>query len=270
MTMRVWYQSMVPFGDLRGYRDALQAHAAAVASPGTEVVLNGASEHLFAGRVPAELFKYPYAKHVIQTEVLDFVHDAEAKGFDAIVLGSFSEPFLQQARGLVDIPVVSMPEAALLASCSLAPTFALITLSPKSVHRVRELVARHKLEGRISGVLPLPNPVTERELNGFLDHPEPLIRDFEEAANAAIAEGADLVIPAEGVFNEVLFRHGIHRVGEVPVMDCVGNSLLYAEFLVNLRRRANITVGRQWAYAKPEPRLIQELRDLTGASSGRS
>lgn len=270
MSMRIWYQSMVPFGDLGNYRQALTAHAEVMASPGTEVEFNGASDHLFAGRVPAELFRYAYAKHIIQAEILEFVYQAEAKGFDAIVLGSFSEPFLQQARGLVDIPVVSMPEAAMLASCSLAQSFALITLSPKSVKRVRELVTRHKLEQRVSGVLCLPNAVTERELNDYLTHPDPLIRDFEEAADAAIAGGADAVIPAEGVFNEVLFKHGIHRVGDVPVMDCVGVSILYAEFLVNLRRRANITVGRQWAYARPERDLLDELRRVANTSATRS
>ncbi len=257
--MRIWYQSLAPLYGLKSYVEALESHVARI-SPDTEVRFNGASERFYGTLVPQDIVKYPYAKHVVQREALEFCWQAEQEGYDAIILGSFSEPYLQEARSLVDIPVVSMPESTLLTSCSLAPSFALITLSPKSVLRVRALIARHKLESRVSGVYAMPHVWGERELDDALVEPAALIADFEASAGQAVAEGADLVIPAEGVFNEVLFKNGLSRFQDVPVMDCVGTSLLHAEMMVKLRQRAGITVGRQWSYAKPEPEMLAEIR----------
>lgn len=258
--MRIWYQSMAPLYSLGAYVEALEAHAAKVASEGTEVVFNGASERFYGKLQPQDVVKYPYAKHVVQREALEFCWQAEQQGFDAVILGSFSEPFLVEARALVDIPVISMPESTLLASCSLAPAFALVTLSAKSAVRNRALVARHKLEGRVSGYYPMPSAWGEAELDEALREPAKLVADFEVSAAAAVAAGADLLIPAEGVFNEVLFKNGIARFQDTPVMDCVGAALLAAEMLVNLRRRAGISVGRQWAYAKPGAEMLADIR----------
>jgi len=71
-----------------------------------------------------------------------------------------------------------------------------------------------------------------------------------------------LVIPAEGVLNEVLFWEGVQSIGDATVMDCVGASLLYAELLVDLKRRVGIGVGRRWLYATPPPDLLKTLDAL--------
>ena len=262
--MRIWYQSMAPLYSLGAYLEALQAHAAAVCSEGTEVVFNGASEHLYGTMIPQDIVRYPYAKHVVQREALEFCWQAEQQGFDAIVLGSFSEPYLTEARSLVEIPVVSMPESTLLVACSLAPRFALVALSQRSAVRNRALVSRHGLEGRLTGVHALPSPWGESELNEALEAPDRLVADFEAAATKAVAEGADLLVPAEGVFNEVLFKHGVRRFQDATVIDCVGTSLLYAELLVNLARRVGIGVGRAWAYARPPAEMLTQIRKHAG------
>ena len=44
---------------------------------------------------------------------------AEREGYDAFVLGSFSEPFLREIRSAVDIPVASVVESSVLVGCSL-------------------------------------------------------------------------------------------------------------------------------------------------------
>lgn len=266
--MRLWYQSTVPLGHLPRYRAALEAHFARVASPGTEVVVRGATDARFGGRVPADLFNFPYAKHVIQSEMLVFCETAEREGYDAFILGSFSEPYLTEARSLVNIPVVSMPEAALLTSCALAPRFALVSLSPRSARRVRALVVQHGLSSRVTEVVPLPDAPGERELEAALEAPEALVAAFETVGRQAIANGADLILPAEGVFNEVLAGQGLSRLDRVPVMDCVGAVILQAELMVNLRQRMGLTVGREWAYARPEAEVLAEVRALAAGLAG--
>ena len=42
---------------------------------------------------------------------------------------------------------------------------------------------------------------------------------FKKAAEKAISEGADVIVPGEGPMNVFLATHGISRIGDVPVID---------------------------------------------------
>lgn len=257
--MKLWYQSLAPLGHLPAYVAALEAHAARACSPGTSVRFNGASEAPYRHYTPQDLMHIPYLKHRFQGEAIDFARQAQDEGYDAFILGSFSEPFLAECRSLLDIPVVSMPEAALLLACSLAERFAMVTLGPGSNQRVYKLVQRHGLGGRVTGYHPFLKPVDEAELDAALSDPAPLIARFREVAEPAVAQGADLVVPAEGVLNEVLFANGVSRLGNACVMDCVGAGLLQAEMLVHARSRLGLSVGRRWAWPQASAELLREL-----------
>jgi len=97
-----------------------------------------------------------------------------------------------------------------------------------------------------------------------------LIEGFTAVARRAIAEGADLVIPAEGVLNEVLQVHGVREIEGATVMDCVGAAFLQAELQVNAQRRLRLSVGRRWAYPRPPPEILARLHEAHRALAGRS
>lgn len=256
---RIWYQSMAPLGHLPAYVAALKSHAARACSADVEVHFNGASEALYGSLPPADVLKYPYAKLVVQSEIIEFCRRAEREGFDAVILASFSDPFLPEIRSLLDIPVVSMPEASMLAACSLAEQFALIALGPEGARRARSTVRRHGLESRLAGVFHVAKTVTENDLEAAFEAPAAVIENFTAAAEQAVRAGADAVIAAEGVLNEVLFANGVRRVANATVVDCVGTALLYAEFLAGLKKRLGMGVGRRWTYATPPPELLAQI-----------
>src|SRR5262245_48908375 len=114
MGIRIWYQNATQLGELTNYAAALREHTSKVCPAGVEVVFNGVNEARYEGRMPAEILRYPYAKLVLQAEMVDFVRRAEAEGFDAVILGSFSDPLLPECRSMVNIPVVSLAESSLL------------------------------------------------------------------------------------------------------------------------------------------------------------
>src|SRR3954462_9511146 len=91
MTMRLWYQSMTPFEHLANYRAALEERAAKVCSPGVDVSFGGMPPELYRNRTPADVLKYPYGKLMGQLEVIEICRRRESEGFDAVILGSFSE-----------------------------------------------------------------------------------------------------------------------------------------------------------------------------------
>ena len=260
MSIRIWYQSMTPLTHLRNYRGALEECAARACSPGVEVSVNGVPDALYRNRSPADVLKYAYGKLTGQLPVIDICRKAEEDGCAAVVLGSFSEPFLTEIRSLLDIPVVSMAEAALLVACSLAAEpFALVTIAPPNAKRLRGLVRRHGFENKVSGVLSLSNPATEIDLDAAIAAPASVAADFAAVAERAIEAGADLVIPAEGLLNLIVHRSGLRTIKQATILDSVAVSLLYAELLVNLKTRIGNGVARRWGHAKPPPDLLADL-----------
>jgi Asp/Glu/hydantoin racemase len=268
MTIRIWHQSGAPFATLGAYGDMLARHVMKVVAADTEVVFHGLDPAAYGGRAPAEVLKYAYARHLILGQIVESCIQAEKEGFDAVAIASYSDPLVREARSIVDIPVVSMAESSMLLSCSAAKRFALVTLTPENVWRLREMVERHGLSARVSGIYPLQPRTTERDLVNAFTEPAPILEIFTRTAEQAIAEGAELVIPAEGVLNELLFANQFHRVGPAPVLDCVGATFLHAEMMVRLRRTSALTVGRAWDHARPDDEMLASLRRSAGLGAG--
>lgn len=257
--MKIWYQSMTPLGRLPNYVKALQAHAAAVCSEGVEVHFKGLPEKWFARHMPGEIFKYVYAKHVIQNEVIDVCRAAQKDGYDAIILGSFAASFLTEIRAACSVPVTSMAESVLQVSGSLAESMAVVCLAPAQIPRVQQTLERHANMRRIRCVEALQQPLHEGTLDKVFAEPQPVVAEFEAVARRAVAAGCDAVIPAEGVLSELLFANGVRTVDGAAIVDVVGVGVLYTEMLVNLQRRAGLGVGRRWTYALPPDDIFSIL-----------
>lgn len=264
MSMKIWHQSGAPFAAMGGYSERLQHHVKDVVSADTEVVFHGLDPAVYAGRAPAEVLKYAYARHLILGTVVENCLRAEKEGYDAVAIASYSDPLVREARSVVDIPIVSMAESSMLLSCSAARRFALVTLTPENVWRLREMVERHGMERRVSGILPLEPRITEKDLVAAFDAPDRIVEAFSATARAAVAAGAELVIPAEGVLNELLYAHRVQRIDDTPVLDCVGATFLHAELMVRMRRTSGLTVGRAWDHARPDASMLGSLRRVAG------
>jgi allantoin racemase len=266
--MRIWHQSMAALDDLPAYLESLEGHLKAVAGSETSVALHGALDGSYLGLPPAQILKFPYARHLVQSQAIEHCLRAASEGYDAVAFATFGDHFLTECRSLVDIPVTSMPESSILVGCSCAEKTALVTLGPNNVLRVATLVDRLGLSSRVSAILPLDPPVTEAELVEILASadPGPFLDRFSLIADRAIKSGADLIIPAEGVLNELLFRAGCDSFGDVAIMDALGVLIGYTELMVNLRSRTGLSAGRRWTYPKPDSDLLSRLRQQNGLS----
>src|SRR5689334_14413693 len=109
--MRIWHQSMTVLDDYGFYAETIARHARASVADDTQVVLHGLRPGTYAGLAPVEVLKHPYPYHVILDQALENCFQAQQEGFDAVALASYSEPFLREARSLVDIPVASLAES---------------------------------------------------------------------------------------------------------------------------------------------------------------
>lgn len=259
--VRIWHQSMAAMGDFGAYETLLRKHIETVVPADVAVEIHGAAPDSYGGRPPGQVLRYPYLKHVIQTQAIAACRRAEAEGYDAVALATFSDPYLRECRSVVDIPVVSMPESVMFVASSLAAKCALIALHPASVIRLRELVDAHGIGSRVSGIYPLQPPMTEHDLvelmsaNDLGEH----LENLEQVATQARSDGAEILIPAEGALNEVLWAHGIRSLGGLPVLDGLGATLSYTRLMVDLQRTSGVGVSRVSTFAKPPAELMAEI-----------
>ena len=133
-------------------------------------------------------------------------------------------------------------------------------------------VDKHGLGARVLEVQAIEPPLDEPALASAYAKPGPVIDAFKLAAKLALAKGADVIIPAEGVLAELLYTHGLHAIDCAPVMDVFGTTWAYAAMLVRLWSRTGLRVGRSWHYRRDDPELVQRLhqayakRNSTGSS----
>ena len=123
---RLWYQSFVHPTAQAPYIERLQALLDAVAGPGHRFEVHGLDppDHLF----------HPLTEFRCAAQTIRNALEAERAGYDAFVIGHFQEPGLLEIRGAVDIPVVGLGEATLLAALSMGYRLGLVTIDPVRQH----------------------------------------------------------------------------------------------------------------------------------------
>jgi allantoin racemase len=118
-------------------------------------------------------------------------------------------------------------------------------------------------------VAALDPPIDEHELDRRLRRLARVRRaDSPPRPSALVAQGADVIIPAEGVLNVALVRNGVRAVAGAPVLDSYGSLIALAETMVRLRRASGLGVSRAGGYAKPPAAVMPALRGIVADIMG--
>jgi allantoin racemase len=250
---------MTELHEIGVYKASLESHAVKVLDPQHTVEVHGLPKGAYRGRPPSAALSNAFAHHRILDPVLDNAVRAERQGFDAFVLDSYSEPFLRELRSAIDIPLVSVTEATFLVACSIGRLAAPISNDPAIARLVKQSLDMHGLNQRIQPPRSITPPLNEIQMAEAFSNPSHLIQSFTETAQEAINEGADVIIPAEGVLSEFLYNNKLTMIGSAPIMDSFGVAWAYAAMMVDLRSKTGLSVSRGGHYQRDDVRLISEL-----------
>lgn len=254
-----WHQSMTELAGLGAYRDFLVAHAQRVLGDEAQVQVEGLREGTYHGRTPTSALGNAFVYHRAVDQIIDNAIRAEGQGFDAFVIGSFSEPMLREIRSAVDIPVIGILESSMLVSLSLGGKVAPVANAPEISAIVQSAVEKHRLAGRILPCVSLEPPMHEAELlAASASNPDALIEAFRRSARQAILQqGADVIVPAEAVLASVLIARQVMQVDDAPVVDVLAIAWRYAVMMTQLRQGSGIGTSRAGAFARRDPALVQ-------------
>lgn len=261
--MKIWHQSLTSIEKVVPYRDAVMNHIRRVARPGVEVVLHGMSEDTYPTNYPGHFITYSYLQNLHREQFVRAALMAESAGYDAMFIGTIPDVGLLDARTLVDIPVVGYGQASFHMASMLGDRIGVVNFLAPLADELRQNAERYGLGGKL-GPIVQTDVGFDDVLAGFQD-PEKVIASFKKAADIAISEGADVIVPGEGPMNVFLATHGISRIGDVPVVDSFAAGIKMCESLTDLRRNSGVYMTRRGYYnAKPPAEAVARLRELYG------
>ena len=98
-----------------------------VAQPGTKIIIKAINPGL--ERATDE---HPYFYFLNKQQIVETVIKAERDGYDAAIVACFLDPGVNEARSVVNIPVIGLCEATCHFACLLGKKFAVVTLNTAS------------------------------------------------------------------------------------------------------------------------------------------
>ncbi len=259
--MKIWYQSLVDGGRMPPYFDGMKERALRIGRPGTQVDIHGMPPDTYGGHVPAEVVTYPYLISLHEQFILDNALRAEAEGYDVFVVGSVQDPALEEARSLLDIPVVGYGESAMHFACLLGSRFAVLAFHPGFDQMLDVHIRRLGLHERA-----LPTMLLDAGFDdvgrALLSDPQHIVERFTAVAREAIAKGAEALIPGQLYLSEAIARAGITRIDEVPIVDGMSATLKMAEAMHDLKQLGISVTRRGFTHARPPKEMVEHARKL--------
>ena len=187
--MRIYWQSFIDAQSNPEYMALLTGYLNQIAAPGTEVTLRGISP---PDRDFSRLSEFRCA-----IQAIDQALDAQAEGFDAVVLGHFQDPGLMEMKSALSIPVIGVGEASLHLAAQLGRHGLHAIANAQHRHTQLEYGLRGAVGGFLihAGMAARQNHALERAILGIGAHP--VIRhiagvDFAKNMGIAHAPGNQL------------------------------------------------------------------------------
>lgn len=232
---------------------AVRRYAAAVTRDGVDV------EVRFLPRV-AEAMKYPMISLLNGAILIEDIRRSVAEGADGVLIAPVGEPALDEARSVVDVPLVGALEAGMSLTQFLGRQVGVITISEAYVTTVSRNLRRYGLTGRLIDHRPVRHIAMDWQAvaAALAGDAEPLLESFTTVADAMVADGADVIVAGGQIFGALLMHAG-WTPGPVPIVDIAGAGLKMLETLVDLR--GSVGLATSAAASSPFRRVPDVLID---------
>lgn len=199
--------------------------------------------------------QYYYYRALILSDCINQIKRAEKEGYNAVIIGCFCDPGLQEAREITDRIVVTAPaESSMLIASSLGRRFSIIVASDKSIPKMYENVVNYGFVNRLASF-----ESVDLEVLDFQNNKTETIRRIQKAAERAIHEKLAEVIIL-GCTMEFGFYKELQKELKIPVIDAIVAPIKYAEFMIELRNKFGWGHSKICSYKSPPISEIKEWK----------
>jgi allantoin racemase len=217
--------------------EVMRAGAQRVARPGTEII---ATQPDWG---PASVEGY-YDSYISAAAILDRLTTWTGPTFDALIWAGFGEHGREGAQELLDVPVITITEAAAMLACLVGHKYAVVTTLRRAIPQIEDQLRLAGLLERCAAIMATDLGVLEVDQD-----PDVTAARLTEAGRGALAAGAEaLCLGCGGMAGIAPLLSA--ELG-VPVIDGVEAAVKLAESCVDLGLRTS-TVN---AFAAPLKKL---------------
>jgi allantoin racemase len=259
MTTRIWFQKHTVEGRLPLLDSWYRQHFNELIAEGTTVDIHTLPADAYPATLPEGAVRFGAVETFFSGYFAQQARAAEEAGYDAFVLGTSQDPGLREARSLTGIPVLGYGETAFHFAAMSGQRFAVVGFIPELAEPLLDNISASGLSHRFVGFEYLTgsaDPV-EEALSGDATR---FLAAFTASAQKAIDRGAQVIIPGEGLPNEILWHEGITEINGVPIVDADGLLVKAAELMVDVSRSG--VFGRSTAgywFRRPDPGFTDHL-----------
>ncbi|WP_077037743.1 aspartate/glutamate racemase family protein [Pelomonas sp. KK5] len=239
MTSKIMYLNCV---GVPAYDQTFAAVAAAYRARGVDVTVAsldpqvGAMDHL----------EYRVYETLVARDVMLAARQAAREGYDALALGCFYDPALDEARQAArGMPVIGPCQAAIETALRLANRYSVIIGRRTWQEQMHRTIRRYGFDGQLASFRSLGLGVTEMVAR----REETERRIVEQARRAVDEDQAEAIVL--GCTLEVGFYQTVQDIVGVPVIDPAIAALKCAEHAAELRRLCHWQTSQRWSLQPP-------------------
>lgn len=214
---------------------------------------------------------YEYVDTLTRRQVFHAGVNAEAEGFDGVLVDCFGDPMMDQLRQALDIPVIGLGEAAVTSAVSMGRKYSVIQASPNQIRSTElELFAYGQLENLVS--MPCLPPGGDMLMGNALVESGDFLDMFIESAREGVNAGAEVILPgcclisiaamqAPGARDK--FPDGVKEVDGAAVLDLLGSAILTLEKMIKTKASGSPFISRKLTYKFPKPHEKAAFENVT-------
>jgi allantoin racemase len=250
--MKIWWQSSTAIHRLDDYRNALTDHLNSVKRPETEIDVNGVDDGSMDLQYNAVVAINSYAPGGVLNKIIQ----AADRGYDAVAIGCFLDPAMQEAREVVSIPVLGLGETGMLMACMYGHRFSGVAFHAKQAQYYDRkafeygLAARHIPFGDLG--------IDFNEVQTAFTSPGQMTDTFVKEAKRLAAQGAEVILAACATVNSIIRREKIQEVDGALVMDCNAVLLKVTEAMAELARSVGMRPSQRLLYQRPDRKALDD------------
>lgn len=250
--MKIWWQSSTPIHRLHDYRSTLTEHLESVRRPETVVNINGVDDGSMDLHYNAVVAVNSYGPGGVLNKIIQ----AGNQGYDAVAIGCFLDPALQEARELLPIPVLGLGETSMLMACMFGYKFSGVAFHAKQAQYYDRKAFEYGLSARH---LPFGSlGIDFNEVQTAFASPERMTGTFLREARRLAGQGAEVILAACATVNAIIRREKIQEVDGTLIMDCNAVLLKLTEAMAELAGCAGLRASQRLLYQRPDRGALDE------------
>ena len=256
--MKIWWQSSTPIHRLDDYRNALTRQLNGLKRPDTEVHVNGVDEGSMDLHYNAVVAMNSYGPGGVLNKIIQ----AAEQEYDAVAIGCFLDPAMQEAREIVSVPVFGLGETSMLMACMYGHKFSGVAFHEKQAQYYDRKAHEYGLGARHIPFASLG--IDFNQVQTAFTNPVEMRNTFIDEARRLAAQGAEVILAACATVNAIIRREEIFEVDGALIMDCNAVLLKTTEALAELARGAGLRASRRLLYQRPSRKSLSDWMHTYG------